>query len=188
VTDAAIRQRSLTYDEKMFANNVFSDDPNILRLLPYDRITLTNLSGLGGRPFTMPGVDGRIYVHIGNAYDDPRTAVYPDSSYATPGQIFIHELVHVWQIDQSSFEPGTTCEGIVTQANRQVGQSVYQYGPPGPNWQDFNLEQQGAIVDQWFAGTATAVVPNRKKADSNDPYYPYIKLVRLGQTAGAYIP
>jgi hypothetical protein len=32
------------------------------------------------------------------------------------------------------------------------GDDVYAYGGAGPGWSVFNLEQQGAIVDQWFAG------------------------------------
>jgi hypothetical protein len=30
--------------------------------------------------------------------------------------------------------------------------SAYAYGPAGPSWGSFGTEQQGSIVDQWFAG------------------------------------
>jgi hypothetical protein len=30
--------------------------------------------------------------------------------------------------------------------------SVYSYSDAGPSWNEFNLEQQASIVDQWFAG------------------------------------
>jgi hypothetical protein len=33
-----------------------------------------------------------------------------------------------------------------------MGDDVYAYGPPGPPWSSFNLEQQAQIVNQWFAG------------------------------------
>src|SRR5262249_7424711 len=97
-----------------------------------------------------------------------------NNSYRVAGELLVHELTHVWQIAHSSFVPGTVCEGIVNQANNQVGQSVYQYGPPGGPWHEFGLEAQGAIVDQWFGGVPTAVVPNRKQMDNADPYYTYI--------------
>ena len=88
----------------------------------------------------------------------------------------IHELTHAWQIAHAAFLPGLVCEGIVNQANNTVGQSVYVYRPAGPDWSsDFNLEQQAAIVDQWFGGTPTVVVPNRKAMDEDDPYSTYIR-------------
>ena len=91
-------------------------------------------------------------------------------------KLLIHELTHAWQIAHTSFLPGLVCEGLVNQANNTVGQSVYVYGRPGPNWSTgFNLEQQAAIVDQWFGGTPTVVVPNRKAKDENDPYFAYIR-------------
>ena len=53
-------------DETGFARTVFGDS------LDFDRIRLTNLSGLGGRAFTAPAVDGTILINIGNAYDADR--------------------------------------------------------------------------------------------------------------------
>ncbi|HXE13597.1 MAG TPA: hypothetical protein VN633_15840 [Bryobacteraceae bacterium] len=47
----------------------------------------------------------------------------------------------------------------MSQANYQVGESVYTYGPPTYDWGTFNLEAQGAIVDQWFAGVPVVTVP-----------------------------
>jgi hypothetical protein len=134
---------------------------------------ITNLSGLGGRAFTMPGVDGKIYLNMGDGFGDPLDWK-PNNSYRVRGQVLVHELTHAWQIHHASFLPGFVCAGIVNQANYQVGQSVYQYGPPTYDWPAFNLEAQGAIVDQWFAGVPVASAPNRKAADVNDPYFRYI--------------
>ena len=48
---------------------------------------------------------------------------------------------------------------------------------------NFNLEQQGAIVDQWFAGDLTVIVPNRSPMNPNDPYFVYIRdNLRAGRT------
>jgi hypothetical protein len=167
VTNALIKQRPMSGWEAQFAAKVFGNS-----LPPADQIILTNLAGLGGRAFTLPGIDGKIYVNLGDAYGDPLN----DTTLGSPGQLLIHELTHAWQITHRSFTPGLVCEGIVNQTNFQVGQTVYQYGPPGEVWSAFNLEAQGAIVDQWFAGLQTAVVPNRGKGlDPNDPYYVYIR-------------
>ena len=136
-------------------------------------LMITNLSGLGGRAFTMPGVDGKIYLNMGDGFGDPLDWK-PNNSYRVRGQVLVHELTHAWQIHHASFPPGFVCAGIVNQANYQVGQSVYQYGPPTYDWPAFNLEAQGAIVDQWFAGVPVASAPNRKAADVNDPYFRYI--------------
>jgi hypothetical protein len=89
---------------------------------------------------------------------DPRSSNpvnHTTGAYPTAGQLLVHELTHAWQIAHASFLPGFICQGIVNQTNYTVGQNVYIYGPPGPPWGSFNLEGEGAIVDQWFAGTPT---------------------------------
>jgi hypothetical protein len=175
VTNALIKQRGLSPQEAQFAAQVFGN------ALPVDRIMLTNMSGLGGRAFTMPGVDGKIYLNLGDAFTSP--LAYTSSAYPRGGQVLIHELTHAWQIAHGSFLPGLVCSGIVNQANFIFGQSVYVYGPPGPPFDNFNLEAQGAIVDQWFGGNATAVVPNRNAMDPTDPYFGYIaNNIRAGRT------
>ena len=174
VVDSMIKIRRLDTgagphgDETGFARQVFGDS------LDFDRIRVTNLSGLGGRAFTAPAADGTILVNIGNAYDDPTHAVYPGPSYPVGGQILIHELTHAWQIQHASladgYIPGLLCEGIYNQA--ALGKAAYQYGAAGPPWSSFNLESQGAIVDQWFAGTGRQV---GKAMDTNSAYYQYIR-------------
>jgi hypothetical protein len=175
VTDALIRHRPLSAAESAFARQVFGDT------LPTDsRIILTNMSGLGGRAFTTPNVDGTILVNIGNAFDDPMNAQFPNT-YPAKGQLLIHELTHVWQIAQGSFLPGVMCEGIVNQAVKTLGGNPYRYGPPGPPWGGFNLEAQGAIVDQWFGGNRAG--GTGRPMDKESPYWGYISNnILLGQT------
>jgi hypothetical protein len=180
VTNALIKQRPISQAEYDLANNnVFNGT-----LPPPDQIILTNLSGLGGRAFTMPGVDGKIYVNLGDGYGDPVN--YTPNPYVAKGQLLVHELTHAWQIHHASFLPGFVCQGVANQANYIVGQNVYEYGPPGPPWSAFNLEQQGAIVDQWFGGDRREALgrPATSKAmDPNDPYFGYISNnVRQGRT------
>ena len=109
VTNALIKQRQLSQRESQFAAQVFGS-----ALPPADRIILTNLSGLGGRFFTMPGVDGKIYVNLGDAFADPLN--YTSRSYPTGGQALIHELTHAWQIAHASFLPGLVCGSRKTSA------------------------------------------------------------------------
>lgn len=174
VVDSMVKIRSLDTgrgaphgDETGFARTVFGDS------LDFARIRLTNLSGLGGRAFTTPTVDGTILVNIGNAYDAPTSAVYPNS-YPAKGQILIHELTHAWQIQHASLSdgyiPGLLCQGIYNQA--VTGKAAYQYGPAGPAWSSYNLESQGAIVDQWFGGTRTQ---GPTPMNTEGAYYAYIR-------------
>lgn len=92
--------------------------------------------------------------------------------------MLIHELTHAWQIAHAGFLPGLMCSAIMTQADFTFGDNVYQYGPAGPPWWSFNPEQQGAIVDQWFAGNQDGNT-NQSAYDQKDsklnPYYRYIR-------------
>ena len=98
----------------------------------------------------------KTYCNLGHAYDNPLGS-YPQT-YSAGGQELIHELTHAWQIAHSDFLPGLMCSGIVNQANYLFGDNVYAYGQAGPDWSSFNLEQQGAIVNQWFGGNGTTVL------------------------------
>ncbi len=153
-----IDSRPIAQAEIVLARTVFGNT------IPYDQVMLTSLSGLGGRAFAAPGVDGKIYCNLGNAYANPLApGGYPH--YRAAGQLLIHELTHAWQIAHSGFLPGLMCSFVVNQADHTFGDHVYQYGPAGPAWLTFNLEQQAAIVDQWFGG----------KMDKTSPYYRYIR-------------
>lgn len=94
----------------------------------------------------------------------------------------IHELTHAWQIAHNSFLPGFVCSGIVNQTQYVMGDHVYAYGLAGPPWADFNLEQQGQIVNQWFSGDGNSLPWGTMNAKS--PYYQYISGNILTGTAG----
>jgi len=178
MTKLLIKNRPVTEAEYKFAAQVFGGS-----LPPPDKLILTNLEGLGGRAFTMPGGAGNIFLNVGAyCYDHP--LIHVDKPYPTPGQLFIHELTHAWQIHNSTFVPGWICSGLIIQTRNTFGDNTYKYAPPdGPTtrWSDFNLEQQGAIVDQWFGGNranGTGMPMN-----SSDPYFHYIRdNIRPGRT------
>jgi hypothetical protein len=152
IVDSMINIRRLHPFEEDFVKQVFGDS------LDFERIRITNLVGIGGRPFTVPTVDNHILVNIGvsgTMFKHPTTTGIPNTAMATPGQLLIHELTHAWQILHSpldrGFVPGWLCQGIFEQVI--VGRSSYDYGDPGPAFSSFYNEAQAHIVDEWFAGT-----------------------------------
>ena len=103
--ELAIKHRRMTDAERVFAERVFG------RTLPVDRIVLTNLLGIGRRPFTIPSIGSAILVNLGAGFENPEgyrgfgDADNPAQQAA--GQLFIHELAHAWQIDTETFLPET---------------------------------------------------------------------------------
>ena len=172
VIDALVKIRRLTVEERAFANQVFGDS------IDYDRIRLTNLLGLGSRQFTVPTVDNTILINMGDgpAFDDPINAV--GSSYPAPGQIFIHELTHAWQIEHSTVEngyvPGYLCRGLSAQSE---GHAAYHYGDGNVAWTSLGVEAQASIVDQWFGGNGQQSPKHGSEPlpmNLNSPYFHYI--------------
>ena len=174
VSNALINSRSMTASEIQLAQQVFGSE------IPYDDVIFTNLSGVGGRAFTAPGVDGKTYCNLGvTAYNNTLTG---NGAYPAKGELMIHELTHAWQIAHNSFVPGFVCSGIVNQANYVMGDDVYAYGAAGPPWSSFNLEQQGQIVNQWFGGDGNSSA--WRAMDQSNPYYQYISGNILTGSAG----
>jgi len=154
----AIEQRPLEPAERDFADQVYAGS------IPWDRVLLSNVVGFGGRPFTCPGPGGTILVNLGEGVGQPTTyrgnggPEMKDGKWIqAPGQLLIHELCHAWQIAHSEFIPGLMCTGIVNQLPTLGGDmSVYEYGTASQNWDEFNLEQQASIIDDWFAGSSAS--------------------------------
>lgn len=173
-----VKRRAMTTAEKDFAALVFGDT------LPTDRIVLTNLIGLGGAPFTIPGVDGSILLNMGDAgYDSPMAQpLFPANGYTVGGQVFIHELTHAWQIAHWPLTIGYFWEAALDHMDLP---NAARYGPAGPPWSSFGEEEQAKIVDHWFAGVtfyAKRPPPTRLPRDPNDPYFTYIaNNIRMGQ-------
>jgi hypothetical protein len=139
-----IKQRHMNAQERAFAEKIFGNT-----LPANDKIFITNLTGVGGREFVIPNGLGQILVNMGDGYHNPMG--YTRGSYTVPGQVFIHELTHVWQIHHSKFIPGLVCEGVSNQIRDTLGEEIYNPGTGERNWSDYTLEQQGALVDRWYA-------------------------------------
>src|SRR5262245_7452234 len=161
LTKGLIKNRNPTPEEYAFAQGVFGDT-----LPPRDHIYITNLSGLEGRAFTSPDkiLGGHYMLNLGvdvKGADGTMSASpeCPDepvkcrtNSYPAAGQLYIHEMAHVWQLYQASFQAAQAYKAIYTQIVE--GKGAYPY-TCGLNWDGYNPEQQASIADTWF-GERTA--------------------------------
>lgn len=157
-----MRSRHLTEDEISLGRSVFEDS------IEWNRIAVTDRLGLGRRPFTVPGLGDVIYLNLGPAsFASPVT--HRSSSYPVPGQIFIHELVHAWQICHRN-RLGYLAEGVTVQLRHQFGGNQYALGAADSDWDSLNLEQQAAAVDRWFAGS-----PGFAPMSEQSPLFHYVR-------------
>jgi tetratricopeptide (TPR) repeat protein len=136
-----------------------------------DRLVLTDTIGGGDRAFTFPRFDGKITLNMGPAaFADPRN--YPGQAR---GQTFIHELVHACQIQHTNMDLALLADAFASKVCEATSGNPYAYGPAGPDYSSFNLEQQAQIVSDWFAG---AVPPGSNQTgipkDINSPYFRYL--------------
>jgi hypothetical protein len=77
-------------------------------------------------------------------------------------KLSIHELTHVWQSAHSAWAPSFIFNSLWPQAIK--GSGAYKYTANGV-WEDYNVEQQASIVEDWFVRGQTL----------SDPNYPYIR-------------
>jgi hypothetical protein len=163
VANALIRTRSPTQAEYDWVNRVFDGTlPDI------GRIVITDMTGLGGRPFSVPNPVGQFVMNLGPGYDDP---VHYNRNNGGPGRLFVHEATHVWQIHNSSFLPGLLCEGVWNQVQYNFGKNVYDYGDGSQQFSRYNLEQQAALIDTWYANGMNYY----------DPFYRFVEFnIRAG--------
>jgi hypothetical protein len=175
VASVGSRTREITQEEYDWANaEVF-----LGALPPRDRLVLTDTIGGDNRAFTFPRFDGKITLNMGPAsFADPRN--FPGRPR---GQVFVHELVHACQIEHAPMDLTLLADAFSTKICEVTGGNPYAYGPAGPDYSSFNLEQQAQIVSDWFSGGHPASsnqtgVPK----DTNSPYFRYITgNVRIGR-------
>jgi hypothetical protein len=171
VVESDIKHRSMTPVEIEFATKVF------FNTLPINRIILTNLSH-DGRKYTIPSLDGTILVNLDNAYDDPINFkdMNSNSDYSQPGSVFIHELVHAWQIANTSFMPGLICGAGSSNYGYHIGESeaerLTNQQWSQQSWSEFNLEQQAHIVDDWYGAYFLDL---NSPGALNDPAFHFIR-------------
>jgi YVTN family beta-propeller protein len=152
------RHRAILPEEWNWASQVFGDT-----LPHFDQITITNLKSASDTAFV--SVDGdRYLVHMGGeAFEQPR--FYTNENYSMPGQLFIHELTHVWDAFHSSEIWGW--EAFIDQFSRGDD-------PPDPSrpWSDLGIEEKAAAVDHWYSRHHADLDGN---AAVNDDYFHYIR-------------
>jgi hypothetical protein len=145
------RRRQLTDGERKLAKHVFKDSLNLdnVRVIEHF-MSAGNLDDTAITPF------GSIYFHSSDYRDDfIGSDMYKPPK---PGEAhwFLHELAHVWQ-----HYVGTkvTLRGMVLHAKakklqkKNPGYDPYDYAgtPVMADLLDYNLEQQGDIVADYFA-------------------------------------
>jgi hypothetical protein len=163
VSAALFKRRSLHADEKAELQKVFGTDKQIF---DYDKIMITNLEGVAGRPFTIFNLDGNIVMAA-------TSAVFPDfnnllTSNASK-RTFVHEMTHAWQYQH---KPTMTrlCDIIGTRGEEAIygKNAVYQY-VAGFDWStDYNMEQQANIVEDWYSAKFN---PTGGTADTDNERY-----------------
>ena len=133
------KYRQLTSEEYNWANKFYNN-----KLPSINQIVITNLMSVDKRAFTVPNGNGITIMNLGDAFDNPMK--FTNQFYTFPGQIFIHELAHVWQI-QNSAQLKAFAEGVSNQWKYTIlGHDVYAYSCGQP-WGNYNYEQQAHIVD-----------------------------------------
>jgi hypothetical protein len=165
VSAALFKRRNLHADEKAELERVFKDT------LDYNRIMITNLEGLGGRPFTIFNLDGQIVMAASSG-------IFTDFNNLLTNnltkRVFVHEMTHAWQYQH---KPTLTrlCDIIGTRGDEVLyGQdAVYRY-TPGLDWiQDYNMEQQANIVEDWHSVKFNNFFPQgtSRTADTDNDQY-----------------
>jgi hypothetical protein len=171
IGDFALQLRPLRPAEIQVAQSVFLDT------LPYDRVLISPLSGLGSRPFTVPGslmmaataavstlipgigaivlsaevlagLANKYVIFMGSAgYHD--ALHHPFDGRNAPGQTLIHELTHVWQGYHEAFNWDYVYHSIKDQCS--IGSHAYDYNVSRhPAWDSLRVESQARVVDHWF--------------------------------------
>jgi hypothetical protein len=177
IASAGSRTRELSDEEYNWANNeVFAGS-----LPPRDRIVLTDTIGGGNRAFTFPRFDGKITLNMGpEAFADPRQ-YHVANGRRKVGEVFIHELVHAWQIAHTPMDLSLMADALASKVCEAAGDNPYHYDGPGAAYGSFNLEQQAQIISDWFAGNPVAGQSPTPK-DMASPYFRYVLTnIRTGQ-------
>lgn len=116
------------------------------------KIVITNLYGYDHRQFVFPTGVGIILMNLGKkGFSNPLgKMVYKADPNEQNGEVFIHEMTHVWQIHTAA-DIKFVLRAIASQAG---GASSYIYNREtcdnGKSWGTFNIEQQGNIVQHCY--------------------------------------
>lgn len=130
--------RRLTSGEKVMARTMFSDSLN------YDDIYIYQgkfLPGIQGDRVAM-APNGHIYF--------PKDIYVIDFSLGTAEdqRLFIHEMTHIWQYQ---LDYNVIGHGLFEQIKNLINSSYSYELNPSNNLSHYNLEQQGAIISDYFS-------------------------------------
>jgi Repeat of unknown function (DUF346) len=170
IASAGSQTRPLSVEEYNWASTeVFGGS-----LPEIGRLVLTDTIGPNNRPFTFPRFDGKITLNLGpDGFHDPRKCQV--SIGRKSGEVFIHELVHAWQIAHTPLDLSLLADALSSKICEMTGGDPYRYGPAGPPYNTFNLEQQAMIVQDWWAGNKPAGTDQTgQPKDTSSPYYQYL--------------
>jgi DNA-binding beta-propeller fold protein YncE len=162
--------RELHPHEKEFARKVFnSPDMPGNDTLPFDRMRITKLSNFG-RGLVTPLFNGTILLNLGpGVHEDPVNSTHTED-YPEPGQFFVHELVHAWQVEHSFTEPTWAGASLVEHLRYKApwlfwingipverGDDPYEVPdtPDARGWGAWGYEQQARLIDKWYAAFRT---------------------------------
>lgn len=128
----AVAGRPLTHEERDVAESVFAGSVDLSRV----RI-------VAGAPVEWRTVGNTIYV--------PEDFSIADSAMR---QTFVHEMTHVWQYQHggTGYISRSIAAQIVPMLAGKSRNVAYDYSPtPGTSFFEYNPEQQGLIVENYFA-------------------------------------
>lgn len=158
------RTRRMSSEEHWLAKMVYGNS------LPFHKIVLTDVVGMGGRWFVIPNVVGEILVNIGESFEDPLR--YTSATYPEFGQVLMHELGHAWQIRHSG-----SIDFLIEAVPPQITGPEYDPGDGRKPWNEYSIEQQAAIVDVWYSGVngyagGTSI---GKPCSRGNPFYNHVR-------------
>jgi hypothetical protein len=139
------KTRTITQAEYNWANKLIFNGT----LAPIDKIKIFNFSSYDGhRFFTWPGIGDYIYMNLGDAFDNPMAYTNAQNCYAMPGQVFIHELTHTWQIWH--YGPPKMAQRYFSEGGNAVANYLLNCPPNNVN-SSYKIEQEATMVDRAFA-------------------------------------
>jgi hypothetical protein len=151
-------KRHLTAMEQALATSVFKD-----KLPAWWRIYIGDGLGKGDRPYTWEHLSLFYVLHVG-------PTIYPDLSVRYRN-LLIHELTHVWQYYNGYW----VAPRSVWVQGFGAGYH-YTLNPATDCWNDFNVEQQASIVEDWF----------KSGMSTEDDRYPFIEMIIRSWDAGEF--
>lgn len=147
-------RRNLTHGEASLARYCFKDSINVNQVLVVKRMT-NGKSHTAWAPFgriTFPRDDFKPDF-VGNDIRNPIKSAAPD--HYSDARWFLHEMAHVWQYYVGM--PLVHLNFKNLRIAKKTGVDPYQYSLAGvstssaPDLLDFNTEQQGDIITDYFA-------------------------------------